>query len=200
MNFEKISSLVPVSSERVCDESPRALLSRKISSKYFSSVKHEIFPNTDEFESRERELNRRDKLIRERKMKLDRNSTDYYDKRHSEFHVDRERPQWITLNECRSANTSQWDFCSSISDFKTNAKNVATLSTNEKQTDADGHQRRKCEIYSIREGIARLVCHNYLILLYSMTSSVNQRNSRPLAKEDRFSGDPDKYRKFYQTF
>ena len=66
MNFDKISSLVPVSSERVCDESPRALLSRKISSKYFSNVKDEIFPNSDEFESRERQLNRKEKLICER--------------------------------------------------------------------------------------------------------------------------------------
>ena len=33
-----------------------------------------------------------------------------------------------------------------------------------------------------------------------MTSSVNQRNSRPLAKEDRFSGDPYKYRRFVKQF
>ena len=173
-------------------------MSRKISSKYFNNVKDEIFPNSDEFESRKRQLNCREKLIREREM--NKNSTDYYDKRHSEFHVDRERPQWFTLDECRSANTSQWDSCSSISDFKTNAKNVATLSANAKQTGTDGHQRRKCESSSIREGIARLVCHNSLMLLYSMTSSVNQRNSKPLAKEDRFSGDSDKYRRFIKQF
>ena len=96
MNFDKISTLVPASSERVCGESPRALLSRKISSKY---VKDEIFPNSDEFALREEELNCREKLIHERELKLERNSADYYDKRRSESHVDIERPQWETLDE-----------------------------------------------------------------------------------------------------
>ena len=196
MNFDKISTLVPASSERVCGESPRALLSRKISSKY---VKDEIFPNSDGFALREEELNRREKLIHERELKLERNSADYYDKRRSESHVNIERPQWVTLDECMSANTSQWDSWSSVSDFKTNVKNVATLSANEKQTDGDGYRRRECENSSMRRnsevGVPQLID-----ALYSMTSSVNQRNSRPLAKEDRFSGDPVKYRRFIKQF
>ena len=196
MNFDKISTLVPASSERVCGESPRALLSRKISSKY---VKDEVFPNSDEFALREEELNRREKLIHERELKLERNSADYYDKRRSESHVNIERPQWVNLDECMSANTSQWDSWSSVSDFKTNVKNVATLSANEKQTDADGYRRRECENSSMRRnsevGVPQLID-----ALYSMTSSVNQRNSRPLAKEDRFGGDPVKYRRFIKQF
>ena len=36
--------------------------------------------------------------------------------------------------------------------------------------------------------------------LYFMMSTVNQRNSRPLAKEERFSGDPVKYQRFIKQF
>ena len=122
INSDKILSLVPVSSERICGQSPIALLSRKISSECLTNVKDEIFSNSEKFELRERELNRREKLIRERELKLDRNSADYYGKRYSKSHVDIERPQWITLDECVSANTSQWDSWSSVSDFKTNVK------------------------------------------------------------------------------
>ena len=95
-----------------------------------------------------------------------------------------------------SANVSQWDSRSSVSDFKTNVK---TLSANEKQTDADGYQQRDYESFSMRRtsevGVPQLID-----ALYSITSSVNQKNYRPLVKENKFDGNPVRYRRFIKQF
>ena len=92
MNFRGMSTLVPGSSERLYDESLRGLSFCKVSGK-LSNVKDELFSNSDELELREEKLIRRENLIRERELKWNKNSADYYDKRHSDSHVDIERPQ-----------------------------------------------------------------------------------------------------------
>ena len=195
MNFCEMSTRVPVSSERLFDESLRGSSFCKVSGK-LSNVKDELFCKSDELELCEKELIRRENLIRERELKLDRNSADYYDKRHSESDEVIERLQWVTLDECLYANTNQWDSRSSVSDFKTNVK---TLSANEKHTDAGGYKERYYESSSTGRtsevGVPQLID-----ALYFMTSSVNQRNYRPLVKEDRFGGDPVRYRRFIKQF
>ena len=64
MNFREMSTRVPVSSERLFDESLRGLSFRKVSGK-LSNVKDEWFSKSDELELREKELIRREILIKE---------------------------------------------------------------------------------------------------------------------------------------
>ena len=95
-----------------------------------------------------------------------------------------------------SANTNRWESRSSVSDLKTNVK---TLLANEKQTDAGGYKRRDYESSST-ERTSEIGVPQLIDGLYSMTSSVNQRNYRPLVKEDSFDGNPVRYRRFIKQF
>jgi len=106
------------------------------------------------------------------------------------------------LDECFGSDTSKWDG-SSVSDFETKAKDAVISgrgSSAQRQSGVDYcRDQKRCEDRS-SGGSSQVGMSQLIDALYSMTTSVNSRNTRSLSKEDRFNGDLVKYRRFIRQF
>ena len=152
---------------------------------------------------RERELRDREERLRRRELEFERSQAvcSTRDFASSYNACNEAKPQWVTLDECLGADTSKWDSSAVSETLQDCLLECDRESSKEhrQQTEADCYRNRELNERSSSRGNSEEVSQ-LIEALHSMTNSVNCRSAKPLGKEDRFDGNPVKYRRLIKQF
>ena len=194
---------VPVSRESMDRRLPR-LIANDFSTPILSNGVAKSEPLSDSaLILRERELRNREERLRRRELEFERSQAvcSTRDFASSYNACNEAKPQWVTLDECLGADTSKWD-SSAVSETPQDCLlecDRESSKEHRQQTEADCYRNRELNERSSSKGNSEEFSQ-LIEALHSMTNSVNYRSAKPLGKENRFDGNPVKYRRFLKQF